>query len=70
VGEDLDAWRRELPVGDRHLSKEAVEALFRGIWKFIFVLFVTLAVLFAVGWVIQALTDGEDGSVATTVDER
>jgi hypothetical protein len=52
------------------VSKEGIDTLFRGIWKFVFVLVVTVAVLFAVGWAIQALTDGGDGGVATTVEDR
>jgi hypothetical protein len=45
-------------MGDKHviiIDKSAVDRLFHGIWKFAFVLFVTILGLFALGWVLQAL---------------
>jgi hypothetical protein len=57
--------------GDGSLTPEAVETFFRGVWKVAFVLALTLAILFAVGWAIQAVEDEGDsgGETATTVDE-
>lgn len=68
MGEDLGPRGRKLPLGDRRVSRDPVETLFRGIWKLVFVVVVTLAVLFAIGWVIQAVTD-PPRSVTTTVEE-
>ena len=50
------------------MSEQGVQAFFRGVWKFVFVLVVTIAVLFAIGWVIQAVTDAPR-DVTTPVEQ-
>lgn len=71
MGEDPRPRRRQLGVRDRAVTREAVEALFRGVWKLAFVLVLTLAVLFAVGWVVRALSDdGSRSETVTTTNER
>lgn len=57
--------------GHGPLTGEAVRTFFHGVWKLTFVLVVTLAVLSAIGWAIQLVSDDRSrGETATTVDER
>jgi hypothetical protein len=51
------------------MSVAGVERVFRGIWTFFAVLLVTLAVGFAVGWVVRAAVEKPSEQV-TTVEER
>ena len=76
MGEDLVARGRLVRVQDGPLSKrplvtkEAVETIFRGAWRLAFVLVVTVAALFAVGWVIQSLDEEPAPSEVTTAENR
>lgn len=52
MGEDLGTRRRELQVGNRTLTID-LDRLYGGIWKFFFVIFLTIALMAALGWVIS-----------------
>ena len=71
MGEDPRPRRRLVGRRDGTLTREPVETFFRGVWKVAFVVALTLAVLFAVGWAIQAVENdgGSTGETATTIDE-
>ena len=60
-----------MACGYRPLTGDAARTFFRGLWKIGFVLVVTLAILSAMGWAIQAISNdgGVRGETATTVDE-
>ena len=68
MGEDPSSRGRDVHLHDGRLSEQGVQAFFRGVWKFVFVLVVTIAVLFAIGWVIQAVTDAPR-DVTTPVEQ-
>ena len=72
MGEGVGARQRLLQVLDRPVSRDAVAAFARGVWKLVFVLVVTLAILFAIGWAIQTVSndEGSRGKTATTVGEE
>lgn len=72
MGEDPRPRRRFVARGHGPLTGDAVRTFFRGVWKLTFVLVVTLAILTAIGWAIQAISDddGSRGETATTVDEK
>jgi hypothetical protein len=55
LGEDLGTRRRELQLGDRIVIID-LDRLYGGIWKFFFVLFLTIAFMFLVGFIVRALT--------------
>jgi hypothetical protein len=42
-------------VGDRIVIID-LDRLYGGIWKFFFVIFLTIALMFFVGWIVRALT--------------
>ena len=60
MGEGVGARQRLLQVLDRPVSRDAVAAFARGVWKLVFVLVATLVVLFALGWALQTVR-GSDG---------
>ncbi len=76
MGEDPVSRGRLVRVPDGPLSKcplvtkEAVEAVVRGVWRLAFVLVLALAALFAVGWVIQSLGSEPAPSDVTTAEHR
>ena len=72
MGEDPRPRGRLVGGGYRPLTADAVRMFFRGVWKLAFVLAVTLAILTAIGWGIQAVADdgGSRGGTATTIDDR
>jgi hypothetical protein len=51
------------------VTREGVEALFHGIWRFFAVLVVVLAIGFAVGWAVRSAV-GPSTEEVTTVEER
>ena len=72
MGEDPRPRRRLVGRGYGPLTADAVTTFFRGVWKLAFVLAVTLAILTAIGWGIQVVSDGggSGGETATTIDDR
>ncbi len=52
------------------MTSEAVERFFRGVWKLAFVLVVTVAVLFAVGWAIRSVDGDDSPAVTVSTDEE
>jgi hypothetical protein len=71
MGEDPRPRRRLVARGYGPLTGDAVTTFFRGVWKLALVLVLTLAILSAIGWAIEAISDddGSDAEIATTVDE-
>lgn len=48
--------------------RAVLRVLFRAVWRVMFVLVVTLALLFAVGWAVRSLSDRSPEQVTTTQD--
>jgi hypothetical protein len=65
LGEDLRARRRHVHEGHGAVSREGVECLFRGIWRFFAVLLLVLAIGFAVGWAVRSAVDTPTEEIVT-----
>jgi hypothetical protein len=50
--------------------REAVRALARTAWKVTLVLVLTILVMWAIGWTIQAITGGADDDTARVTEDR
>jgi hypothetical protein len=70
VGEDLGPRERDLEGRDRPVTRDAVRAFARTAWKVTLVLVLTIVVMWAIGWTIQAITGGSDDQTATVTEER